>query len=150
MRQLFIIAAILLSIATPGLAQEQLIVGNSYSGNIKLYSQNGGIYLALPEGDWILASYEEGLSKAQVGSVVPMKHGRLVSTDDQKRVVGVVSFSVGNASGPSGEGWNAPEYCSRKYLFFLDAKVQRRGQHEASCFGVNGTALVAPSATAAS
>ena len=72
-----------------------------------------------------------------------------MSTDDQKRVVGVVSFSVGNASGPSGEGWNAPEYCSRKYLFFLDAKVQRRGQHEASCFGVNGTALVAPSATAA-
>ena len=52
MRQILLIAAFLLCIAAPTLAQEQLIVGNSYSGSVKLSSPNGGLYLALPDGTW--------------------------------------------------------------------------------------------------
>lgn len=130
MRQAIIIAAILLSIATPSLGQEQLIVGNSYSGNIKLSSSNSGIYLTLPEGTWILTSLEKTFSNP---NPAPLINGRLVSIDSQKRVVGAVSFSAGNdANG----GWVVPSYCNRKDIFFL-AAPDKRGGREIRCWGVN-------------
>ena len=50
MRRVLLIAAILVAAAAPSLAQEQLKVGNTYSGNIKLSAPDNGVYLALPEG----------------------------------------------------------------------------------------------------
>ena len=149
MRHVLLIAAILLSIAAPSFAQEQLVVGNSYSGSVKLSSSNSGLYLALPEGNWTLASFEKTLSSGLYDSVVPMMYGRLVSIDDQKRVVGVVSFGIGNDSGRGGGGgWARPAYCFNKSLFFLHAEVQRRGDRETKCWGITTTGMASPTATA--
>lgn len=129
MRQLVIIATILLSVTTPSLAQEQLKVGDSYSGNIKLSSPNGGIYLALPEGTWVLTSLE---AYRDQNVNAPMLRGRLVSLNE-KQVTGAVSFTAGN---DSTGGWLVPNYCSRKDIFFVTAPDKRRGK-EIRCWGVN-------------
>lgn len=141
MRQVVLVAFLLMALTAPSLAQEQLKVGNSYSGNIKLSSSNSGIYLPLPEGNWVLTSLEERRDRIQG---YPLLDGRLVSIDDKKRLLGVVSFTAGNdANG----GWQGEPYCSRNDLFFLHAEVQRRGRGM-HCWGVRPVAMV-PSATAA-
>lgn len=128
-----IIIAILLLPATPGGAQEQLIVGNSYSGNIKLSSSNSGIYLPLPEGTWILAALTRTTDKYYG---VPMIYGRFASLDE-KRVKAVVSFASGN---DNNAGWLVPPYCDRKDTFFLYAPDKRKGR-EIRCWGVNNSTM---------
>ena len=82
MRQAIVFAAFLLSIATPSLAQEQLIVGNSYSGNVKLSAPNDGVSLSLPEGSWLLVSLEHSRSNGINGlGTAPVIKGRLLRTD---------------------------------------------------------------------
>ena len=132
MLYVIIIAAMLLSTAVPSLAQERLIVGNSYSGNVKLSSPNNGIYLALPEGTWILTSLEE--TRTNPGNS-PFINGRLVSMDDQKRVLGAASFSAGNMTN-SNSRWNVPSFCDRKDIFFLAAPDKMSGR-KIRCWGVN-------------
>ena len=145
MRQIFLIAAFLLSVAAPSLAQEQLVVGNSYSGNIKLSSSNGGIYLPLLEGTWVLTSLEKLGSKLNEAGSVPMLGGSLVAIDDQKRVTGIMVFYSGN---DSAGGWQPQPLCYRKDLFFVHTEVQRRGNRETRCWAVSAASMAAPTATA--
>lgn len=142
MRQVVLVATILAFLAAPSLAQEQLKVGNSYSGTIKLSSSNSGIYLALPEGTWVLVSTRE---RRGTNLNSPLLDGLLISTDQNKRVLGVVSFTAGNDS--SG-GWEKNDYCYRKDLFYLHSEVLRRGRGM-HCWGVRATATATPSANAA-
>ena len=139
MRQVFFALAFVVSAAVPSLAQEQLKVGNTYSGNIKLSSSNSGIYLALPEGSWILTSLEETRDR---NVNAPMISGRLVSLLN-KKVKGAVSFTAGNDS--SG-GWLVPTYCDRKDIYFLSAPDKRRGR-EIRCWGINHIGMT-PGSTA--
>jgi hypothetical protein len=143
MRQVLFVAAILLSTAVPSFAQEQLKIGNTYSGNIKLSSPNNGIYLALPEGTWTLVSTEE---RHGTNFASPLLDGIMISTDKKKRVLGVVSFTAGN---DSIGGWQKASYCSRKDLFFLHAEVIRHGRGM-DCWGVRAIGTATPSAKAAS
>ena len=143
MRQILLIAAMFLSTATPSFAQELLKVGNSYSGNVNLSSSTNRIYLALPEGTWVLTSFEQTRDKNQG---YPLTYGRLVSTDSQKRVVGTVAFTVGNdASG----GWEVPNFCNRKDIIFHETPDKQRRGREIRCWGVHSTGMAQPSATAA-
>lgn len=146
MRQAIIIAAIFLSIATPSLAQEQLIVGNSYSGNIKLSSPNNGVYLTLPEGQWVLASLQHSRNNPiNTGDYVPAIFGRFVRTDEKKRITGIVGFESGNGSRA---GWATPAFCSRKDTFFIQTEIQNRGAREKKCWGVYPSSMGYPAATA--
>jgi len=147
MRQVIIIAAILLSVATPSLAQEQLIVGNSYAGNIKLSSPDNGVYLTLPEGNWILAALDNVRSSPiNTGNSLPVINGRFVRTDEKKRITGLVSFESGNGAST---GWTTPAFCSRKDTFFLQAEIQNRGAREKKCWGVYPSAIGQPAANSA-
>ena len=146
MRLAIVIAAILLSVATPSLAQEQLTVGNTYSGNIKLSSPNNGVYLTLPEGQWVLASLENARNNPiNTGDYVPAINGRFVRTDEKKRITGIVSFESGNGAKA---GWTTPSICSRKDAFFLQAEVQNRSAREKKCWGIYPGSLGTPAATA--
>jgi hypothetical protein len=144
MRQVFFVVAFLLSAAVPSLAQEQLKVGNTYSGNIKLSSPDNGVYLTLPEGQWVLASLEHTRNNPiNTGDYVPIIQGRFVRTDAKNRITGVVSFESGNGSKG---GWTTPTLCSRKDAFFVHAEVQNRGRREKTCWGVYPSAIGQPTA----
>lgn len=147
MRQIFFALAFLLSAAVPSLAQEQLKVGNTYSGNIKLSSPNNGVYLTLPEGPWTLASLEHTRNNPiNSGDYVPIIRGRFVRTDTKKLITGVVSFDSGNGSN---SGWVTPSFCSRKDAFFISTDIQNRGRREKTCWGVYPTSMGYPAANAA-
>lgn len=146
MRQIVFISALLLSIAAPSLAQEQLIVGNSYSGNVKLSSPNNAMYLTLLEGQWTLASLEKTRNNPILsGDYVPIIKGRFVRTDEKNRIIGIISFESGNGSEA---GWTTPAFCSRKDTFFLQTEIQNRGAREKKCWGIYPGSLGTPAATA--
>lgn len=146
MRQAIVFAAFFLSIATPSLAQEQLIVGNSYSGNIKLSSPNNGVYLTLPEGNWILAALENVRSSPiNTGNSHPVIFGRFVRTDEKKLITGIVGFESGNGAN---SGWTTPNFCSRKDTFFIQTEIQNRGAREKKSWGVYPSSMGYPAANA--
>lgn len=142
MRQFFLIIAIFLFSVVPSFAQEQLKIGNTYSGHIKLSDSNSGIYLALPKGTWTLVSTRE---RQGTYFASPLLDGLMISTDEKNRVLGVVSFTAGN---DSIDGWQKAAYCDRQDLFFLHAKVIRHGRGM-DCWGVRAIGTAAPSAHAA-
>lgn len=146
MRQVLLIATILAFLAAPSLAQEQLIVGNTYSGNIKLSSPDNGLYLALPEGQWVLASLEYSRNNPiNTGDYVPVINGRFVRTDDKKRITEIVGFESGNGSKA---GWATPSFCTRKDTYFIKTEIQNRGPREKKCWGVYPSSIGQPSASA--
>ena len=146
MLYVIIIAAMLLSTAVPSLAQEQLIVGNSYSGSIKLSSPNNGVYLALPEGQWVLAALENTRNNPiNSGGYVPIVKGRFLQIDDRKHIIGIVGFESGNGSE---SGWVTPSFCSRKDTFFIQTEIQNRSAREKKCWGVYPDGMGFPAATA--
>jgi hypothetical protein len=118
----------LLLLVYPAVAQAQLKVGDTYSGSIKVSSSNGGIYLALPEGSWTLASLEEWRDR---NVNAPMVSGGLVWLDGRK-VKQIIWFTAGNDA----NGWLVPEFCARKDIFFLKSDQNRRGR-ETRCWGIN-------------
>lgn len=131
---------------TPSHAQDQLKVGNTYTGHVKLSAPNNGVYLPLPEGTWVLAALQNTQNNPiNTSDYVPLIYGRFVRTDEKQRIIGIVSFESGNGSK---SGWVTPAFCYRKDTFFIETEIQTRWQREKKCWGVYPNAISYPTAKA--